>query len=124
MFPKGQGIGVYSQPIQITKLSDGSLKLLVDVHDKHGEIVVRFNDEGFVVNPLFIKGQPNKSTLVVDDRNGEEVLRATYTNKHIFKLDAQLVLGNDTVLDTRQLPHFCFPPGGGLEMNFVPQPPK
>ncbi len=83
--------------ISISKSNDGSLVLFIDVINKDGSLIVRFDEEGFVVNPNLIKGHPNKSTLVVEDLYGNEVLRAQYENKRLLRLQGKISVDGQVV---------------------------
>jgi len=67
------------------------------------------NRDGFVVNPnnyLKIK-RPNRSSLVVTDQEGRDVLNAVYVNKNTFVLNGAVSLpGNRTI--SIQLPNIHY----------------
>jgi hypothetical protein len=111
---------VYIQPhnlVRVDKSADGLLILSLDFRATDGSIIVKVDQDGFVVNPLFLKRHPDKSTLVVWDSFGKEVLKVRYVNKRLLRIEPHL--GEDTELffDTTK-PPMCMPqlPDGGLEI--------
>jgi hypothetical protein len=64
----------------------------MDILDKDGKVVVRFDDGHFMVNQntrLDMK-RPDRSTLIVHDNYGNEVLNIRYLNKQSVAISALL----------------------------------
>jgi hypothetical protein len=65
----------------ISKSSDGSLKLNLDVRSGDGKIIVRMNESGFVLNHNnFLDVRKDKSSLLVEDEYGSQVINLRYLN--------------------------------------------
>jgi hypothetical protein len=109
--------------ITVDKSADGLLVLSMDIRDKTGLLVVRFDENGFEVNPILLKRHPNKSRLIVEDLHGDVVFKAVYANKHVLRLDANIVTGGDLLVNTGDLPHICVPQVMGQRI-FVTKPPS
>ena len=67
--------------------------LSVDIRDKHNEIVVRLDKDGFVVNRNYILYmlRPDKSTILIKDAYGKEMLYARYMNPREFFLSGAFI---------------------------------
>jgi hypothetical protein len=106
-------VGTYREVISVSKDADGLFVLLLDVRNVDGSIIVRFDEDGFEVGPGFFKRHPNKSTLIVTDLRGTEVLKVVYANKHYLWMRAKIIVNGELIEDTSALPHLCMFPGAG-----------
>jgi len=74
--------------VSMDRSADGSIVLLADIRSGDGRIITRLNQDGFVVNRSnYLSMKKDKSSLVVEDEYGAEVLRARYMNRQAFSLD-------------------------------------
>jgi hypothetical protein len=92
--------------ISLAKSESGLLILSMDIRDRSGAIIARFDENGFEVAPTLLKRHPDKSTLIVEDSRGNQLLKARYNNRRLFTFS-----GNGT-LDV----------GGAVKLE--PGPPK
>jgi hypothetical protein len=83
--------------ITMSRADNGTLVLNINVYDKDGRLVVRFDSDGFESNTTYLKKQPDKSTLVVDDQNGTQVLKAQYVNLKYCVLDGTMTIDGQQV---------------------------
>jgi len=85
--------------VSLDRIEDGSLVLSVDMRDASNRIVARLNKNGFVVNsnyPLFML-RPDKSTVIIEDQFGEEMLHARFLNRQAFSLSGVLHYKGTTI---------------------------
>lgn len=78
-----------STPILVVEQgSRGRIALDLDVRGEDGRIVARIQHNYFVLNRnnLLIKQRPDRSTLLVTDQKGTEVLNVRYVNRHAIHL--------------------------------------
>jgi hypothetical protein len=103
---------------RISKRADGVLVLALDLRDKDGVIIVKLNADGIEVGPQFHALHPDKSTLVIEDSHGKEVLRIVYVMKRYLWLRTQMIVNGETIADTTMFQHYCMPPisGGGVRI--------
>lgn len=68
--------------------SRGGIALDLDVRSKDGKIVARIKRNYFVLNGnnILTKRRPDRSTLIVTDQEGTEVLNVKYLNPHAINL--------------------------------------
>lgn len=91
--------------ISMDRSDDGSIVLLLDIRSSDGRIITRLNEDGFVVNRSnYLSMKKDKSSLVVEDEYGAEVLRARYLNRRAFSLSATIKFPGGSV----QLPDPSF----------------
>ena len=106
---KGQSV------VSIDRLEDGSVVLSVEMRDTSNRIIARLNKNGFVVNSgyaLYML-RPDKSTVIIEDQYGKEVLNARFLNRQAFRLSG--VLQYKTTAFPLELPNFknsCFSNNG------------
>jgi hypothetical protein len=86
--------------ITFDKLPSGLLVLTMDMRDSSGNIISRFDTDGFEVGTTLLKRHPDKSTLIVEDSKGNRILRARYNNSRLFTFEGNGALtigGNSTI---------------------------
>jgi hypothetical protein len=83
--------------ISVSQSPEGLLVLSIDIHEKSGRILVKLDDSGLDVNPLLFKKHPDKSTLIIEDSFGNEVLRARYANKRYLYVRGKIILDGEVV---------------------------
>ena len=98
--------------VKVSKSAEDLLVLSLNLRDKDGTIIVKFDEDGFVVGPQFLKRRPDKSTLIVTDVRGDEVLKAVYVTKSYLWLRAKIILNGELITNTSLFQHFCVPPVG------------
>ena len=79
-------------PLILNRDESGRIALTMDILDKDGKVVVQFDNGHFTVNQnarLDMK-RPDRSTLIVHDNYGNEVLNIRYLNKHSVAISALL----------------------------------
>jgi hypothetical protein len=106
--------GGYREIFTLTKDPNGVLGLVLDFRSKDGSIIVKFDDTGFEVSPFYFKRHPNKSTLIVTDLHGIEVLKVVYANKHLLRFNSRLIVDGQEIADTLPFEYtdhkpFCYP---------------
>ncbi len=78
--------------VWLDKRTDGSIALFMDIKDEKGRIALRIDKDGFFVHPganLFAR-RPDKSSLVVQDEYGADVLTVRYANPQAFVVTGRL----------------------------------
>lgn len=115
---KGTIFATTHELVRISKRADGVLVMALDLRDKDGVIIVKLNADGIEVGPQFHVLHPDKSTLVIEDSHGKEVLRIVYVMKRYLWLRTQMIVNGETIADTTMFQHFCMPPvsGGGVRI--------
>lgn len=91
--------------ISIDRTPDGAVSLSVDVRDRSRKIIVRIHNNVFEINQnnyLSMK-RKDRSSLVVNDQYGTEVLSARFLNSRSFRLSAKLY-SSGKLLDTDNFP--------------------
>jgi len=58
-----------------------------------GSLLIRFDKNGFEVNPFLFKRHPDKSALIVEDLRGTEVFRASYDNPRLLRVRGKITIG-------------------------------
>ncbi len=72
---------VNGQPLlRLVEVSPGVIAPVMDIRDIEGKIIVRFDNDGFVVGRRLAVQRPNASTLLVEDEFGEQALMINYLN--------------------------------------------
>jgi hypothetical protein len=97
--------------IDLSKDQNGDVVFAMDIRDKDGVVLIKFDENGFEVGPQLYKRHPDKSTLIVTNLRGEEVLKLTYLNKHYVRMHAHLVVDGQMLFDPGKefVSHMCFP---------------
>jgi hypothetical protein len=96
--------------INLTKATNGDVVFAMDIRDKSGSILIRFDDDGFEVGPQLYKRHPDKSTLIATDATGEQVLKVTYVNKHFMRVQAHIVVDGQLLFDpSKEFGSRCMP---------------
>lgn len=106
---KGDSFAIHRHFITVSKGSDGLLVVSIELRDKDDHIIVKLDEDGFVVGPQFLKLHPNKSTLIVTDLRGEEMLKIVYAAKHYLWIRARVIVNGNLITDTSALGHYCLP---------------
>jgi hypothetical protein len=70
--------------ITLKRSSDGLVVIVMDVKDKDGKVVVRLDDNGYVIGSRLLISRPDKSTLVVYDEYGQKAIEVHYLNEHVL----------------------------------------
>ncbi len=78
--------------VSIDRLENGSVVLSVEMRDTSNRIIARLNKNGFVVNSSYALYmlRPDKSTIIIEDQYGKEVLNARFLNRQAFRLNGVL----------------------------------
>jgi hypothetical protein len=74
--------------LRIDRVKDGRIRLLAEIRNVAGRIIVEGAQNGFYVNPraaLFAR-RPDKSSLRVEDEFGKEVLFVRYANRQVIRM--------------------------------------
>jgi len=79
--------------IGISKRTSGLLVLTIDLLDASRNIVARFDENGFEVGPNLFKRHPDKSTLIVEDLKGNQLLKVRYGNEHLITFSGTIDIG-------------------------------
>ena len=78
--------------VSIDRSLTGALTILLEIRGEDSRIIARLNKGGFVINrnnELQIT-RPDKSSLIIEDQYGVEVLNVRYLNRQAFRLTAFL----------------------------------
>lgn len=111
----------YKRPIvTLTKTADGAIMLSLDIRDKSAAIMIKYDEDGFDVASQFFKRNPDKSTLIVTDQRGQQVLKVVYANKHYLRLEAHIVLDGAVFYDTEKYGHLCASTRSPLTLYSMP----
>ena len=75
-------------PLLIVEHDADRVALDLDVRGKDGKIIARIRRNYFVINQnnILTKKRPDRSTLIVTDQDGTEVLKVRYLNLHAIHL--------------------------------------
>jgi hypothetical protein len=80
--------------IRMDKNAAGNVALTSEIRDRDNKLIARVTPDDFTVsqNKIFrtYHERPDKSTLVVQDEFGDEVLRVRYLNTHAIKMEGVL----------------------------------
>jgi hypothetical protein len=97
--------------VVIDRNQDGSVNLSMDIRSEDGKIIARLSKNEFVVNQnnyLSMK-RPDRSSLIIVDQYGNEVLRARYLNRRAFRVTGRLNSAGRTVdLSDSYIHNICF----------------
>jgi len=114
--------------LQLDRSPAGLITPIIDIRSADNRIIVQMNSkDGFAVNQsnsLLMK-RPDKSTLVVEDQYGNEVLNAHYINEHAFQLTGVMTIpgfGKVPLDFSRSLEGVCIavsPNGGHFNNDIV-----
>jgi hypothetical protein len=88
------GIAIHGEDvISVKRTESGYTVLTVVMRDSSNRIIARLNENGFVVNPNYslYMFRPDKSTVIVEDQFGRQMLYARFLNEHAFRLKGTLV---------------------------------
>jgi hypothetical protein len=96
--------------VNLTKAPNGDVVFALDIRDKNGVILIKFDEDGFEVGPQLYKRHPDKSTLIATDVLGNEVLKVTYLNKHFMRVHAHIIVDGMLLFDpSREFGSRCMP---------------
>lgn len=92
MFPHNIFTVNGKNPLILNRDQSGRIALTMDILDRDEKVVVRFTDGHFTVNQnaRLDMQRPDRSTLVVTDNYGNEVLNIRYLNKTAVVISALL----------------------------------
>jgi hypothetical protein len=76
--------------LQLDRLPSGNLMPILDVIGQDGTILARFDRDGYVLGSHLVIKRPDKSTLIVVDKYGEEAIDIQYLNPHAIKISGHL----------------------------------
>jgi len=106
--------------ITLDRATDGSIGVAMDIRSKDRRIVVRLNPNGFVVNKNnFLEVHKDKSSLVIVDEYGNEVLNAHYLNRQAFVLKGILTYPDRNPIPLSFAPrmrHVCLSNAGSIDL--------
>jgi hypothetical protein len=74
--------------VSIDRSESGSLFLTVEMRDSANRIILRLNRNGFVLSSAYDLRplRPDKSTLIIEDATGNELLHARFLNPQAFSI--------------------------------------
>jgi hypothetical protein len=97
--------------VSVDRTLAGSLVVSIDIRDTAGRIIAKLNKDGFIVSKdydLYLL-RPDKSTLIVDDVYGNQMLKAHFINPTAFSVEGTLQYqGNVFELDKNGMWNSCF----------------
>jgi hypothetical protein len=109
-------------PLVLNRDSSGRIALTMDIFDKDEKIVVRFDNGHFTVNQnaRLDMNRPDRSTLIVHDNYGNEVLNIRYLNKQAVVISALLQYShaNPVQIQKTQFADVCLGDVGSVGINF------
>ena len=103
--PIAQGISI--PLIVLRKVDGGDVRFSTEIRDRSGFLLIRFDDDGFYVGAPLQKRHPNKSTLIVMDQMGGEVMKVEYINKHFIRVRAHVIVGGRLLFNPSQFGNYC-----------------
>ena len=85
--------------LSVDRSEDGTISVLLEIRGKDGRIVTEFTQDGFVVNPnnVLQMKREDRSSLVIVDEYGREVINARYLNRHAFRLNGTINYGDGQI---------------------------
>jgi hypothetical protein len=84
--------------ISLDRSWDGSIRVLMDVRSEDRKIIVRLDEDGFVVNRSnSLEVKTDRSSLSVIDEYGDEVLNIRYLNPREISVSGTLQFGKEKV---------------------------
>lgn len=79
--------GVEMIAVEKEQQKQGLLITVLRVFDDQGNIIARIDPDGFWTAPSVFKKKLNRSTLIVNDRKDEEVLKIEFINQRAIKIE-------------------------------------
>jgi len=81
--------------IVLDRSPNGVMTAVLDLRDAQGRIIVRLNNQGYTINRNAILGvrTPDRSTLLVDDEFGNEILNLRVLNTRAVSIRGTLIEG-------------------------------
>jgi hypothetical protein len=107
--------------VTIERNADGSIVVPLDIRSPDGKVIVRMDENGFVVNRnnILEMRRPDRSSLVIVDQYGNQVLNARYMNRQAFRLTGLINYGGRNIpIEFPGVSGICMV-GNGIK-NFVP----
>lgn len=106
--------------ITLDRASDGSIGVVMDIRSKDRRIIARLSPNGFVVNKNnFLEMRKDRSSVVVIDEYGNEVLNAHYLNRNAFVLKGILTYPDRNPVPLSLAPrvrHICLANAGSVDL--------
>jgi hypothetical protein len=78
----------------------------LDIRDSNHRIIARIEHNRFIVNPnnILTKRQPDRSTLIILDQEGNEVVNCRYVNEHTIRFTGRFyVEGREVVINESEV---------------------
>lgn len=89
----------YGEVLSVNKTADGAIFLPLILRDQDGKVIVAFDADGFSVNRnnILKMERKDRSSLVILDQYGTEVINARYINQRTFQLSGLLSYGTKRI---------------------------
>jgi hypothetical protein len=93
--------------IQVDRVENSdAIVVSLDFRDSQNQIAFRIDKDGVVNRSGYILLHPNKSTFLIQDSYGKEIMRATFVNPKVFVVKGEAIYcGNITRLPVKNI---CF----------------
>jgi hypothetical protein len=99
----------------------GTIALGVESRDQNGRIIFRLNKDGVINNSRFSVLRPNKSTMLLEDEFGREVMRAEFINPHAVTVTGYVFYcGKAVPIELPMFSNNCAGYGGGAISLMLP----
>jgi len=119
-------VAVEREPVIVVDRTDlGLLVLEVDMRDSENRIVAKLDRNGFVVNNKYTLYmlRPDKSTILIEDEYGKEVLRTRFSNPRAFSISGTLYYkGKSLPIDLPGMINSCVGHARDIEINYTSNP--
>lgn len=106
--------------ITLDRANDGSIGVVMDIRSRDRRIIARLSPNGFVVNKNnFLEMRKDRSSLIVVDEYGNEVLNARYLNPNAFVLKGLLTYPDRNPIPLSFAPrmrHICLSNAGSIDL--------
>jgi hypothetical protein len=83
--------------ITVSKSSDGLLVVSMDIRTDKNILIARFDEQGFEVSPALNRRHPDKSTIIVEDRYGNELVKVRYVNPRALSIETRMTIDGRSV---------------------------
>jgi gas vesicle protein len=80
--------------LSLERLAPGSLVLSVEMRALDNRIIARLDRNGFITNSNYYLLRPDKSTAIIENEYGEEILNAQFLNRQAFRVSGTLQYRN------------------------------
>jgi len=112
----------YGQVLTVDRAEDGTISLFLEIRGLDNKVITRFDENGFVVNrnALFEMRRKDRSSLVIIDDYGKEVLNARYLNPHALRITGMInYAGAQVPLKLPNLPAVCLDTRGMTQVDML-----